>query len=170
MKALIIAEDGFEDSELLYPLYRLQEEGYAVDLASSRSGPVAGKVGYTVHANVTYDVCRADDYTCLVLPGGKSPERARLIPRVLELARGFVQAGKAVGAICHGPQILLSAGLVKGRRMTCYAGIRDDLKAACAEYADEPCVADGRVVTSRTPEDLPWFMESLLREARHAKG
>ncbi len=170
MRALIIAEDGFEDLELLYPLYRLREEGVEVDVASSARRPLTGKRGYVVSATRTYGECRADAYACLVIPGGRSPERARLVPEVLELARAFVRAGKPVAAICHGPQVLLSAGLVKGRRMTCYAGIRDDLMAAGAEYRDEPCVTDGRLVTARVPDDLPAFMGALIRQVRRAGG
>ncbi len=170
MRALILAEDGFEDLELFYPLYRLREEGFEVDVASSARRPVAGKRGYAVPATRTYGECRAEDYACLVIPGGKSPERVRLVPEALELARAFVRAGKPVAAICHGPQVLLSAGLVKGRRMTCYAGIRDDLMAAGAEYRDEPCVADGRIITARVPDDLPAFTGALIHQVRRTGG
>ncbi len=170
MRALMIVEDGFEDLEVFYPLYRLREEGLAVDVASSARRPVAGKRGYVVSPTRTYDECRAEDYACLVIPGGKSPERARLVPRVLELARAFVRAGKPVAAICHGPQVLLSAGLVKGRRMTCYVGIRDDLMAAGAEYRDEPCVTDGRIITARVPDDLPAFTAALIHLIRRGTG
>ncbi len=170
MRALIIAEDGFEDSELLYPLYRLREEGLDVDVASSRRGTLAGKVGYRVEATRAYGDCRAEAYACLVLPGGRSPERARQHPEVLELTRAFVDAGKPVAAICHGPQILLSAGLVAGRTVTCYAGIRDDLIAAGATWVDAPCAVDGPLVTARTPADLPPFMAALIRQLPPRSG
>lgn len=169
MAVLILAENGFEDLELLVPLYRLREEGYAPVVASGRPGRVRGKMGYEVEAERAYGGCRSGEFRGLVIPGGKSPERVRLAEEALELVRAFVREGKPVAAICHGPQVLVSAGVVKGRRMTCYVGIRDDLKAAGALYEDAPCVVDRPFVTSRVPDDLPRFCEALMRELRRTR-
>ena len=98
----------------------------------------------------------------LVIPGGYSPDALRINPKVLELVRHYADSGKVVAAICHGPQVLISAGLAKGRRMTAYAAVRDDLINAGAQYVDEPVVVDGRTVTSRVPDDLPEFCRAII--------
>ncbi len=166
MRALILAADGFEDSELLYPYHRLREDGVEVDIAAPAPGPVVGKHGYEVEAGLAFADARAGAYDLLVLPGGKAPETIRRHSQAVELTRAMFEAGKVVAAICHGPQVLISAGVLEGRNATCYAGIRDDLKLAGANYSDEEVVVDGNLVTSRTPDDLPAFW----RGVRQAMG
>ncbi|AAB89965.1 MULTISPECIES: type 1 glutamine amidotransferase domain-containing protein [Archaeoglobus] len=163
MRVLILAENEFEDLELFYPLYRLREEGLEVKVASSSLEVRVGKKGYQVRPDLTYEDVKVEDYAGLVIPGGKSPERVRINERAVEIVKDFLELGKPVAAICHGPQLLISAMAVKGRRMTSWIGIRDDLIAAGALYEDRPVVVDGNVITSRMPDDLPYFCGELIK-------
>ena len=167
MNALILAAEGFEDSELLVPLYRLQEEGDEVDIAAPQTGEFAGKHGYTAEANLDFGDLDAADYDLLVLPGGKAPETVRLDDSAVRVVREMMEAGKPVAAICHGAQVLISADVVDGRKATCYEGIRDDLRAAGADYRDAEVVVDDNLISSRFPGDLPAFCRELMK-AREA--
>jgi protease I len=162
MKALILTADGFEDMELFYPLYRVREEGIEVDVAGPIKGGVFGKHGYRAEANLTFAEVDPWQYDLLILPGGKGPEKVRLDPDALAITSAMLNSGKIVAAICHGSQILISAGLVAGKTMTCWHGIRDDLKAAGANYHDREVVVDGHLVTSRMPDDLPAFCKNIF--------
>jgi len=164
MKALMLSADNFEDSELLVPLYRLQEAGYTVDVASVKHGDIIGKHGYSVKVDKVLEEVNPADYAVLVLPGGKAPEVIRNVPAAQTIARIFLERGKPVGAICHGPQTLISAGLLRGRRATCYRTVAGELREAGACYEDSEVVVDGHLVTSRQPEDLPAFMRELMRQ------
>lgn len=164
MKALIISADDFEDSELLVPYYRLKEAGIEVTVASRSRGVIKGKHGYEVAVDRTLDEVKADDYAMLVLPGGAAPAVVRKEAKALEIARKFFALDKPVVAICHGPQILISAGLLKGRRATCYESVADELKGAGALYEDREVVVDGKLVTSREPADLPAFMREMMKQ------
>ncbi|MFZ3045845.1 MAG: type 1 glutamine amidotransferase domain-containing protein [Desulfatirhabdiaceae bacterium] len=164
MKALIISADNFEDSELLVPYYRLKEAGVEVTLASLKRGAIIGKHGYEVAVDKTLDEVNPDDYAILVLPGGKAPAEVRNVPKALEIARSFFTHSKPVAAICHGPQILISAGLLKGRRATCYMSVADELKKAGALYEDQEVVVDANLITSRQPADLPAFMRETMKK------
>lgn len=162
MRALILIADGFEDSEFFYPYYRLQEEGIDIDVAGPEVGRVTGKHGYEFEANIPLSNLRDLDYDLLIVPGGKAPETIRLYPAAVELTEKMVGDGRIVAAICHGPQLLLSADVLRGRRATCWKTIRDDIQAAGAEYVDEAVVVDGDLVTSRSPADLPAFSRAIL--------
>jgi protease I len=164
MKALIISANNFEDSELLVPYYRLKEAGVEVTVASLKLGAITGKMGYEVAVDKTFDEVNPDDYSILILPGGKAPEVVRKEPKALDIARSFFARNKPVAAICHGPQILISAGLLKGRRATCYMSVADELKEAGALYEDREVVVDGNLVTSRQPADLPAFMRETMKQ------
>jgi protease I len=166
MKALIISADNFEDSELLFPYYRLKEEGIAVDVATPAGGTIRGKHGYEMKAERKIADIDPDRYDLLVLPGGKAPETVRLEPAALGVCKRFFEKDKPVAAICHGPQTLISAGLLKGRRATCYRSVADEMKAAGAIYEDREVVVDGNLVTSRQPSDLPAFMREMMRLLR----
>ena len=163
MKALILSADNFEDSELLVPLYRLREVGYAVEVASGTPGAIHGKHGYEVPVNKLFSDLNPAEYAVLVLPGGKAPAAIRNIPEVQEIARAFMFSGKPVAAICHGPQILISAGLLKGRKATCYQSVASELRDAGAQYEDIEVLVDGNLITSRRPDDLPAFCRELTR-------
>ena len=157
MKALIISADNFEDTELLVPYYRLKEAGVEVTVASLSRRAIKGKHGYEVDVDKTLDEVNPDDYAILVLPGGAAPALVRKEPKALELARSFFARSKPVAAICHGPQILISAGLLQGRHATCYKSVTDELKKAGALYEDREVVVDANLITSRQPADLPAF-------------
>lgn len=163
MKALILAAEGFEDSELQFPMYRLKEEGAEVDVAAPETGKIQGKHGYTVTPNRTLDEVSADGYDALILPGGKAPETYRLNENAVAVTKKMLEAGKPVASICHGAQMLVSTGALKGRKATCYVGVRDDVKAAGGEYSDAEVVVDGKLITSRHPGDLPAFMRELMK-------
>ena len=163
MKALIISANNFEDSELLVPYYRLKEAGVEVTVASLNRGAIKGLHGYEVTVDKTLDEVDPDDYAILVLPGGRAPAVLRKEAQALEIARSFFTGGKPVAAICHGPQILISAGLVKGRRATCYKSMAAELKEAGAFYEDREVVVDANLVTSRQPADFPAFLRETMK-------
>jgi protease I len=166
MKALFLSADAYEDSELLVPYYRLLEEGLEVDIASMKKQPIKGKHGYEVEVTKTLAEIKPEDYDILVLPGGKAPEAVRKERKAVEIAKDFFMRGKPVAAICHGPQTLVTAGLLKGRHATCYRTVVDELKASGAIYEDKEVVVDGNLVTSRQPSDLPAFMRETMKMIR----
>jgi protease I len=170
MKALIISADNFEDTELLVPYYRLKEEGIEVDVASTKKGKIQGKHGYEAVVTRTLDEVNPEEYGILVLPGGRAPEFVRKQPKAVEIARYFFQKNKPVSAICHGPQTLITGGLLKGRRATCYRTVAEEMKEAGAFYEDSEVVVDGNLVTSRQPSDLPAFMRETMKMIRRAKA
>ncbi|AFH42221.1 type 1 glutamine amidotransferase domain-containing protein [Fervidicoccus fontis] len=163
-KALILIGPEFEDIEALYPYYRLIEAGFDVTVAAPFSGEVEGKHGYRMNSKAIKDI-NPDDFDILVLPGGRGPERIRVSARddAVRIVKSFYDSGKPIAAICHGPQLLLSAGIVKDIKLTSYPGIADDLKAGGAEWLNEKVVVHGNIITSRLPEDLPYWMEALLK-------
>jgi protease I len=166
MKVLILSADNFEDSELLVPYYRFIEEGFQVVIASIKTGRITGKHGYEVEVDKILEEVNTDDYELLLLPGGKAPAQLRKQPAALEIALRFFAENKPVAAICHGPQILISAGLLKGRRATCYKLVAKELKEAGAEYEDRELVVDGNLVTARQPSDIPVFMREIMKMLR----
>ncbi len=167
MKALIISADNFEDSELLVPYYRLREAGATVDVASLKKGAISGKHGYAIEANRTLHEIKPGDYDLLVLPGGKAPQAVRTDKAALDIVKTFFLDNKPVAAICHGAQVLISAGVMRGRRATCYQTVADELRLAGAEYEDCEVVVDGNLITSRQPSDLPAFMREIMKRLTH---
>jgi protease I len=163
MKALLISADHFEDTELLVAYYRLLEAGIEVDIAAIRRGKINGKHGYQVEATKALKDVNPDDYALLVLPGGKAPAAIRKEAAALRIAQAFFANSKPVAAICHGPQTLISAGLLRGRRATCHPSVAEKMRAAGALYEDSEVVVDGKLVTSRRPSDLPAFMRETLK-------
>lgn len=163
MKALIISADHFEDTELLVAYYRLLEAGIEVDIAAIRRGKINGKHGYQVEATKALKDVNPDDYALLVLPGGKAPAAIRKEAAALRIAQAFFANSKPVAAICHGPQTLISAGLLRGRRATCHPSVAEEMRAAGALYEDSEVVVDGKLVTSRRPSDLPAFMRETIK-------
>jgi protease I len=163
MRALILSADLFEDSELSEPLRLLQAKGLMVDVAAPHQGVITGKHGCAVVAGLALAEVEPDDYDLLVVPGGKAPASLRKHARALAIARDFLQAGKPVAAICHGPQLLITGGLLAGRSATCYRGVARELQAAGAHYLDREVVVDGNLITSRQPADLPAFMQAIYR-------
>lgn len=164
MKALIISADRFEDLELFYPYYRLQEESIETTLASITKGEIEGKNGYVAEVDEKIKDVEPEDYDFLVLPGGKAPQELRKNEDVLEAARHFFKGGKPVAAICHGPQILISAGLMEDRKATSYRSVKKELLDVGAKFEDKEVVVDDNLVTSRKPEDLPAFTREFLKK------
>ncbi|MGD0234043.1 MAG: type 1 glutamine amidotransferase domain-containing protein [Syntrophorhabdales bacterium] len=167
MKVLMISADEFEDLELFVPYYRLQEEGIEVTLASLKKGKITGKHGYEAQVDKVIAEVNPATYDALILPGGKAPAKVRQDERAVAVARYFMEKKKPVAAICHGPQILITAGVLKGRHATCYKSVAKEMKEAGVVYEDKAVVVDGKLVTSRQPSDLPFFLRetmNLLKE------
>ena len=163
MGALIISSQRFEDSELIEPLRQLQAKGVAVDVAAPHRGVITGKHGHHVKAGLALDEVKPQRYELLVLPGGKAPAELQNNAQAVAIARYFLEAGKPVAAICHGPQVLIPTGLVAGRSATCYHSMARELAAAGVDYQDREVVVDGNLITSRQPADLPAFMRAIFK-------
>lgn len=175
-KVVIVATDGFEQAELEQPLKVLREAGAAVDVVAPGHAAIQGfehfDKGREVAVDKSIDEVSADDYDALVIPGGLfNPDALRRDTRVLDFVRAFFDAGKPVGAICHGPWVLINAGVVEGRTMTSVASIGKDLENAGVHWVDKEVVVDQTLVTSRTPDDLPAFCTTLVQAiAAHEGG
>lgn len=168
-RVAILATHGFEQSELLEPRLELGKEGAHVEVVSPETDAIRGwrhtDWGEEVEVDVPLERADADDYDALFLPGGvMNPDTLRRERGALEFVRAFFEAGKPVGAICHGGWTLIDAGVVEGRRMTSYHSIQTDLKNAGAQWVDEPVVVDQGLVTSRRPDDLEPFIAKLIEE------
>ncbi len=162
-KVLVLAADLFEDMELLYPVYRLREEGVEVTIAGLTTDEVTGKKGHgPVKVDATVDDVDASSFDGLVIPGGFAPDKLRRSEQVLSLVDAFNVAGKPIAFICHAGWVPISAGIVKGRRATSVDAIRDDMVNAGADWVDEECVVDGNLISARTPADLGPWMKALL--------
>jgi protease I len=166
MKALIISADNFEDTELLVPYYRLKEEGIEVYVASIHKGTIKGKHGYEVLADKALKEVNPDDYGILILPGGKAPGIVRKDENAIQIAKRFFEKNRPVAAICHGPQTLITAGLIKGRHATSYKTVAKEMKDAGVLYEDKEVIVDGNLITSRQPSDLPAFMREIMKKIR----
>ncbi|HHS98417.1 MAG TPA: type 1 glutamine amidotransferase [Chloroflexi bacterium] len=159
----VLAENNYQDLELWYPLLRLREEGAEVKVVGSGSADTyTSKHGYPVQVDVSADEVSADDFDGVVIPGGYAPDLLRRYPAVLELVRTLFEQGKVVAAICHAGWVLISAGVLKGRRVTSFFAIKDDLVNAGAEWVDQEVVRDGNLITSRMPSDLPAFCRAII--------
>jgi protease I len=164
---------GFEQVELLGPRKALLEAGAEIEVVSPESGQVKGwnhtDWGERVKVDRTLAQARPDDYDALLLPGGVlNPDKLRIDPEAVAFVKHFVDAGKPIAAICHGPWTLIEAGAVKGRKMTSYPSLRTDLRNAGAEWIDQEVVVDRGLVTSRKPDDLPAFNRKMIEE--YAEG
>ena len=168
-RILIISADKFEDMELMVPYYRLREAGHEVTVSSIRKGKIVGKHGYEIKATVPASDLDPSAFDALILPGGKAPAVLRENPEVLEVARSFMKAAKPVAAICHGPQILISAGVLGGRRATSYESVKKEMEDAEVRFEDREVVVDKNLVTSRKPQDLPAFMREFMKKLEPVK-
>jgi protease I len=165
----VLATDGFEQSELTDPLRALKEAGATVHVIAPKSGKIRGwqhtDWGDEVPVDRTLEQADPADYDALVLPGGQmNPDKLRLEPKAVEFVRGFFEARKPVGAICHGPWLLVEADVVRGRTVTSWPSIRTDLKNAGANWVDREVVVDNGLVTSRKPDDIPAFNAKIIEE------
>ena len=158
--AMVLAQN-FEDVEATDPKEYLEGLGAEVTVVGIERGPIEGKKGGSLDADATFEEVSPEDFAMLVIPGGGSPENLRIHDPAVEFTRRFVESGKPVASICHGPQLLISAKVLNGRTLTAVNKIRDDVTNAGGNYVDEPLVEDGNLITSRVPGDLPVFDEAL---------
>lgn len=157
-KILIYVENKFEDLELFYPYYRMIEEGAQVIIAGPKAKEsYQSKHGYPCQANIAFDDVKEADFDAVFIPGGYAPDKLRQYSAVLELVRNFHQKGKAIAFICHAGWVPVSAKVLKGVRCTSSLSIKDDLMNAGAHWVDEPVVVDRHFISSRKPDDLPYF-------------
>jgi protease I len=173
-KVAILATNGFEESELKSPKEALENEGWTAHIVSPESGTIKAWAskdwGKDYPVDKTIDEVSSKDYHALVLPGGViNPDRLRVNQRAISFVKDFFDEKKPVAAICHGPQVLISAGVVEGRELTSYESVKVDLKNAGANWVDKEVVVDNGLVTSRTPEDLPAFNKKLIEEIKEGK-
>ena len=166
-RILIVATDGFEEWELFGPREILQKRGAEVVLASLKLDPIQATVhddpGKTIRPDVLVDDANADDFDALILPGGvRNPDHLRLHGNVIDLINAFDRQGKPIGAICHGPWLLVEADLLRGKTATSWPSIRTDLKNAGANVVDEAAVTDRNIVTSRNPDDVEAFTIAVI--------
>ncbi|MDC7993618.1 type 1 glutamine amidotransferase domain-containing protein [Altibacter sp. HG106] len=173
-RVAILATNGFEESELKSPKDAMEAEGFEVEIVSEASGAIRawdnGNWSNEYKVDKTLSEVTSSDYNALVLPGGViNPDKLRRNDEALTFVRDFFKEKKPVAAICHAPQILISADVVKGRRLTSFASIKDDLINAGAEWTDEEVVVDEGFVTSRNPKDLPAFNAKVVEEVKEGK-
>jgi protease I len=160
---LILVGPEYEDLEVWYPKLRLEEAGYDTKLAGIGEATYNGKYGYPCAVDGHVRAFPTSGLAGILAPGGWAPDKLRRDPDVLARVREVHAAGKLVATICHGPWILISAGILRGRRLTSTVGIRDDVINAGAEWVDEPAVIDGNIVSARVPKDLPQFAKAMLK-------
>jgi len=167
-KVAVLAADMYEDLELWYPYYRMKEAGAEVVIVGPGFGPeeVKSKYGYPAVLDMRAKQVQAEELDGVVIPGGYAPDLLRRCPATLKLVRTMVQEEKVVAAICHAGWVLISAGVLRGRRATSFFSIRDDMANAGVEWVDEEVVVDGRLITSRQPDDLPAFCRAIIAALR----
>ena len=170
-KVAILTENGFEETELTRPKKAMENAGIKVDIVSPQKSKVKGWAHdhWSVELPVNVNLSNADmeNYDALLIPGGAmNPDQMRMNEQCVQFARDFMKAGKTVAAICHGPQLLIETGLLKGRKLTSYPSIKTDLKNAGADWRDKEVVVDDNLITSRSPKDLEAFNKKLLEQIR----
>ncbi len=173
-RILIIATNGFEQSELEVPRDRLKAAGANVQIASLDGAQIrgwkGGDWGGTAAVDLAIKDAKESDYTALVIPGGvMNPDRLRVDEDTMKLVKAFLASGKVVAAVCHGPWLLVQADALRGRQATSYPSIRKDVENAGATWIDETVVADNGIVTSRNPDDLPAFVRKIIEEIEEGK-
>ena len=162
-RVAVLVEKFYEDLELWYPVLRLREAGASVLIVGPKAGETyESKHGYPARADVAAGDVNAADLDALIIPGGYSPDHMRRHPAMVDLVTRAAQMGKVLAAICHGPWMLCSARCLKGRKVTSFFAIRDDVENAGGIWQDAACVRDGNLVTSRTPDDLPAFLQGIF--------
>jgi len=162
-KIAILATDGFEEAELIYPFYRLKEAGHDSVLISLGKRPIVGKFGYVMKPSFKIDEVNADEYDGVIIPGGtKNPDHLRRNKTILEFVHKINEQQKLIGAVCHAGWVLISSKVIKGKKATSYYAIKDDIVNAGADFHDGSVIVDGNLITSRMPDDLPDFMKAVL--------
>lgn len=174
-RVAVLVEQQYQEMEVWYPVYRLREAGCTVELVGPEAGKTyASKLGYPAKATLSASDAKAEQFAAVVIPGGFSPDYIRRSVPMLNLVRGIYEQAKPVAAICHGPWVLCSRMLpqgatpLKGRKVTCFHSIKDDVQNAGGTYVDQEVCIDGNVITSRTPDDLPAFVVAIMEMMRKA--
>ncbi|NVD45690.1 type 1 glutamine amidotransferase domain-containing protein [Qipengyuania atrilutea] len=174
-RVMILATNGFEQSELMKPKANLEDAGIETTVVSLESGKIKGwdedDWGESVAVDKTVDeIDNCEGYDALLLPGGQiNPDLLRVNERAVAIVKDFNMAGKPIAAICHAPWLLIEAGIIEGKTATCYKSIRTDLKNAGANVVDQEVATDGNIITSRNPDDIPAFSKALIRAVENAK-
>jgi protease I len=163
-KVIQFVSDDFEDLELWYPVLRLREEGAKVDIVGDEANKkFIGKYGVPIESNLAFNDINPDDYDALLVPGGWSPDKLRRYDKVIEITRAMDKDQKPIGQICHAGWVLISANILKGKKVTSTPGIKDDMMNAGAEWLNEAVVVDGHLISSRRPPDLPDYMREFIK-------
>ena len=173
-RVAILATDGFEQSELLGPKKALEDAGAQTTVVSIKPGEIKGwneqNWGQAIRVERTLDECSPDDFDALMLPGGvMNPDKLRMDPRAVNFCRTFFEQGKPVGAICHGPWLLVEADVVQNKDVTSWPSLQTDIRNAGGKWLDSECVVDDGLVTSRKPADIPTFSRKLIEEIKEGK-
>lgn len=161
-RVAILVEDLYQDLEVWYPYYRLKEAGAEAVFIGTGKAEYKGKYGYPLAPATSAERVSADEFDAIIVPGGWAPDLLRRSPAVIRLVKDANRQGKVIGAICHAGWVLCSADILRGRTVTCFSAIKDDVVNAGAIYVDREVVRDGRLVTSRKPDDLPAFMRTII--------
>jgi len=174
-RAVVLTADKFEDLEVFVPVFRLLEEGWQVDIAAPDLNDIGGENGYVLKPDKTIDDVDPDEYDLLIIPGGfpdGAPATVRKIEKAQAIAKSFFEKNKPVASICHGPWTLVSAGVVRGRRLTSYwhDGVPEEIEKAGGIWEDEEVVVDGNLITARWPMDLPAFTREMMNLVRRLDG
>ena len=163
-KIAILVDNIYQEMEVWYPYYRLKEAGAEMITVGAKAGEIyTSKLGYPVKAELSYDELKASDFDGVVIPGGYAPDHIRRHPKALQFVKQLDSEGKLVASICHGPWVLCSSGVLKGRKATSFFAIKDDVVNAGANWQDAEVVVDGNLVTSRKPDDLPAFCRAAIQ-------
>jgi protease I len=170
MRAAVLVEQQYQEMELWYPVYRLREAGCQVSLVGPEAGQTyPSKHGYPAKTDAAARDVTADDFDLLIIPGGYAPDHMRRCEPMVRLVSTMAEQGKPVAAICHGPWMLCSTQALKGKKVTTFYSIKDDVVNAGGRYLDAEVVRDGNLITSRQPGDLPAFMRTVIQVAVEAK-
>jgi protease I len=170
IRAAVLVEQQYQEMEVWYPLYRLREAGCKVTLVAPEGGKdYPSKLGYPAKSDKAAKDVKADEFDIVVIPGGFAPDFLRRSEAVLRLVSDMAEQGKVVAAICHGPWVLCSTQALKGKKATCFFAIKDDVINAGAKYQDAEVVRDGNLITSRKPDDLPAFMQTIFQAVKELK-
>ena len=161
-RVAVLVADLYQELEFWYPYLRLKEEGAEVVAVGPEEGEYKSKLGYPAKADLAAAMARAEDFDAVIIPGGYAPDYMRRSPELVALVRKMAEQGKVVAAICHGGWMLCSARVIKGKQVTSFYAIRDDLENAGATWVDKPVVRDGNLITSRVPSDLPAFLREVI--------
>lgn len=162
----ILIEEGYQDLEVWYPLLRLREEFFEVVTVGTTGKSYKGKYGYPIQTDTTIDKISSKDFECVVIPGGWAPDKLRRFARVNDFVRDIFNRGGIVASICHGGSVLVSAGILKGRTVTSFDAIKDDIINAGARFVDKEAVVDNNLITSRKPDDLPAFLREIIKKLK----